>query len=1410
MKVLLAVIAALLTATLISPAQSPVISHFSVTDSNPIYGKETTLNWTTNNTTSVSIDPEIGSAPSSGSRTVRPLETTTYTLTASNGSNTTTDTVTISVPTPIGVTSDEFTIRTSYSSIDFPFPNQSYLESADSLLNGVNATGSGFTTDGYETVDFINGTDGNFPGGDFWPGGWVDNFAVEITATVQVNAPGKYTFIINCDDGCRLRIDGEDVIVDDGNHLSAVSSGSHTFTNPTAQLELVYYNVTGPAACELAWIRPDLTWELLDVVPAIPPIVRGGLIMSEFVANESELEDEDGVTQDWIELWNSSSSSINLAGHFLSTDPATPEQWALPNRVLAPNEYLVVFASNKDRNDPANELHTNFKLPASGSYLALKKASTNNGHITLTQFEPYPAQPANDSYGSTEQEGYIGFMKTPTPGAPNAISYTDFLKKVTFSTPRGRYDSPFSLTLSSPNPLAEIRYTLDGSEPSAGHGEIYTSPLIINSTTTLRAAAVLAGYRTSKPVTHSYLFVDDIVNQDTSYATSRGWPSAPVNGQVYEYGLDLDNVTAGGGNLNDLKSALESAPSVCMNLAPADFHDFTKGIYSNPEQKGRFWERESSLEIINTDGTSAVQKDCGIRIRGGDSRDPTNPKHAFHLYFRSLYDGDLIHPLFGSEGNVTRFDQIDMRCEQNHSWSRARDDENSLIREQFARKAQGDQGQPYSRGSYFHLYINGLYWGIFNWQERTEADYAANQFGGDDNDYDTVKSSGSSGFFQMEVSDGNDIAWKQLFDLTLAITAEPTEAERTAIYFQMRGLNPDGSRNPNYPVLLNVDNLADYILNLFYTGGHDGPISTFTKSGTNNWFGVRRKDGERGFLFFAHDNEHSMGTSDKTYNRVGPWSNPNSNGNNWGQTWSDGSYRRRHKFDRFNPQHLHEALAYSAEYRMRFMDRVQKSFFNNGPLSESASVARINDLAAQVDPIIHAEAARWGDDDLNKDTWLNIGKAEVLSFILTGGPKPQGETLWPDQSRELLVTQQLQGYEDEGPKPLAATLTAPLFSGPTGGDVPAAHALTITQSNSGATIYYTTDGTDPRAIGGGTSFTALTGAAPITVTLSESSTIRARAYQNSTSEWSAITEATYIVAATPASLANIVISKIHYHPIDEPSPTSGEYLELLNISNQRVNLDGCQFTDGIIFTFDFPEGYLLEPGERCLLVRDEADFAAVFPSVSTSLIAGSYSGALSNGGEQITLLDRDGIAIKDFTYDDAEPWPSVTDGSGPALVLVSPENNPNHGLPSSWRASTNDGGLPGAEETPSYLAWQEIYSLNDTVGTADFDGDNLPNLLEYSLGSDPTSQSSFCMSFGQTTSGGAEYLTVICERVKGLDDIEFTMETSPNLRPPWTPARLLGSFSSSSTGKLVEVYRFPNSKETNPTQFLRAHVKQVP
>src|SRR5687767_1087282 len=94
-----------------------------------------------------------------------------------------------------------------------------------------------------------------------------------------------------------------------------------------------------------------------------------GPIISEFMAsNQSTLADEDGEFSDWIEVHNPTESAVNLNGWALRDGGAT---WNFPAMTLDAGGYLLVFASDKNRRDPAGRLHTNFKLTADGEYLGL-------------------------------------------------------------------------------------------------------------------------------------------------------------------------------------------------------------------------------------------------------------------------------------------------------------------------------------------------------------------------------------------------------------------------------------------------------------------------------------------------------------------------------------------------------------------------------------------------------------------------------------------------------------------------------------------------------------------------------------------------------------------------------------------------------------------------------------------------------------------------------------------------------------------------------------------------------------------------------------------------------------------------------------------------------------------------------
>ena len=200
-----------------------------------------------------------------------------------------------------------------------------------------------------------------------------------------------------------------------------------------------------------------------------------------------------------------------------------------------------------------------------------------------------------------------------------------------------------------------------------------------------------------------------------------------------------------------------------------------------------------------------------------------------------------------------------------------------------------------------------------------------------------------------------------------------------------------------------------------------------------------------------------------------------------------------------------------------------------------------------------------------------------------------------------------------------------------------------------------------------------------------------------------------------------MISKIHYHPGD-PQGELSEYIELLNISDQDVDLAGVAFTQGI--SFSFGDDTTLTPGQRVVLVADAAAFTSAFGDSAT--ILGTYPSRLDNGGEQLTLRAADGSPMHAVRFDDQVPWPGEADGLGYSLVLVSPNSAPDHALPQNWRASLDSGGAPGGSDSVPFTGNPDTdlfsYALGDPNGVIIRMIDGLPVLeLPRILGADDVS-----------------------------------------------------------------------------------------
>src|SRR5690606_26500296 len=194
------------------------------------------------------------------------------------------------------------------------------------------------------------------------------------------------------------------------------------------------------------------------------------------------------------------------------------------------------------------------------------------------------------------------------------------------------------------------------------------------------------------------------------------------------------------------------------------------------------------------------------------------------------------------------------------------------------------------------------------------------------------------------------------------------------------------------------------------------------------------------------------------------------------------------------------------------------------------------------------------------------------------------------------------------------------------------------------------------------------------IVLDETTLVRARARDGD--EWSALAEAVYSIDP------GLRITEIHYHP---PAPLGEspfgadefEFIEIQNVSDRTLLLDGWRFVEGI--EFDFSESSIaeLEPGGVIVLVENLVAFETRYDA-TTIAIAGEYSGRLANSGETLRIVGRYGEGLIGVAY--GGPWRETVGGGysvepvdrgAPRTVFVDP---------ASWRAGAALFGTPGFVE----------------------------------------------------------------------------------------------------------------------------------
>ena len=517
------------------------------------------------------------------------------------------------------------------------------------------------------------------------------------------------------------------------------------------------------------------------------------------------------------------------------------------------------------------------------------------------------------------------------------MSITATAQNLMLSQKHGFYDKPFELTITDIDNIvsdgSKIRYTLDGSVPTA-ESTVYNGPISINGTTILRTAVVGSEGLLSNVTTATYLFPDDVLHQSDApegYPMEWGAYSTIEGIAPADYGMDQemanDPVIA-----SKIKEGLQSIPVLSIVTDKDNFfsheNDEEKGgiyIFTGPpvgDPTGNGWTRPVNAELFGCGHDFSVT--CGIRLHGGHGRlAEKNPKHSLRLVFKKEYgEKTLKYPLFGEE-EPNKFDQLVLRCHFGNSWQHWMESNRQkaqYTRDIWARRIQRKMGWTSVNALYVHVFLNGMYWGLYNIAERVDDQYGKDHLGGKKEDIDVIKIEEEGGN-HIEASEGDLEAWENMVETA-------ANAYDDAYYYRLQGKDADGNPDPSQEALLDIDNFIDYMLINQYAGNTDWDH--------HNWYAIRRKGEEsQGFRFLCWDSELIL-------------DNPHENV----LTKNNGKE---------SPTGIFNHLLENKDFAKRYMARAKELLADDGMLGAKSTEEVWDSLYNNISTALYAEAARWGD-----------------------------------------------------------------------------------------------------------------------------------------------------------------------------------------------------------------------------------------------------------------------------------------------------------------------------------------------------------------------------------------------------------------------------------------------------------------
>lgn len=420
--------------------------------------------------------------------------------------------------------------------------------------------------------------------------------------------------------------------------------------------------------------------------------------------------DEDGDFEDWIEIYNAGSQPVNLNGFGLSDNLNNPLRWTFPSIFILPNSYLTVWASGKNRIQSDQPLHTNFSISSSGETLVL--ADETGAILDLI---PAVQHQTDVAYGRfPDGSDQLAYLSNPTPNSANqGPAFDDLAQPLSFSLPEGYYDNPISVAISSSDPSAVIRYTLDGSEPKE-NSPIYNAPLQFDN------LADVPNVISTIPTN----------NQAPGPPFYEGWQ--PPQGNVYKINVlrakAFSSLTPPAPSYNAtyiIDPALHQRYSLPVMSFTSDFDHlfdpqtgmYVYGVSGNYWQD---WERPGNFTYFLRDGSLGFNENSGFQLNGNTSRN--RPRKSIRMVFRNQYGNSwLDYPIFENK-STERYKRLILRNAGN-DWG------NTLIRDGLSQILAKDF---HVETQYFQptiLFINGEYWGIHNLRDRYSTHYFEAKYG---------------------------------------------------------------------------------------------------------------------------------------------------------------------------------------------------------------------------------------------------------------------------------------------------------------------------------------------------------------------------------------------------------------------------------------------------------------------------------------------------------------------------------------------------------------------------------------------------------------------------------------------------------------------------------------------------------